>query len=109
MEIPTQAEIEDKPRGEDLNTWLDLWRAEQGPAKPAALKLIIPIDLTGSDQGPEQGHKRGTSAVSFPVACPNAPLFHRCRNISNSLTSLSFGSSYYTLLFYRTSTVLGNP
>jgi SAM-dependent methyltransferase len=49
MEIPTQAEIEDKLRGEDLNTWLDLWRAEQGPAKPAALKLIaaaipFPID-----------------------------------------------------------------
>jgi SAM-dependent methyltransferase len=49
MEIPTQAEIEAKLRGEDLNTWLDLWRAEQGPAKPAALKLIaatipFPID-----------------------------------------------------------------
>jgi SAM-dependent methyltransferase len=49
MEIPTQAEIEDKLRGEDLDTWLDLWRAEQGPAKPAALKLIaaaipFPID-----------------------------------------------------------------
>jgi SAM-dependent methyltransferase len=40
MRIPTQAEIEDKLRGEDLDTWLDLWRAEQGPAKPAALKLI---------------------------------------------------------------------
>jgi SAM-dependent methyltransferase len=49
MKIPTQAEIEDKLRGEDLNTWLDLWRAEQGPAKPAALMLItaaipFPID-----------------------------------------------------------------
>lgn len=49
MKIPTQAEIEDKLRGEDLNTWLDLWRTEQGPAKPAALKLIaaaipFPID-----------------------------------------------------------------
>ena len=40
MEIPTQAEIQNKIRGEDLNTWLDLWRAGQGPAKPAALKLI---------------------------------------------------------------------
>ena len=40
MAIPTQAEIEDKLRGEDLEAWLDLWRAEQGPAKPAALKLI---------------------------------------------------------------------
>ena len=49
MGIPTQAEIEDKLRGEDLNTWLDLWRAEQGPAKPGALKIIataipFPID-----------------------------------------------------------------
>ncbi len=49
MATPTQAEIADKLRGEDLNTWLDLWRAEQGPAKPAALKLIaaaipFPID-----------------------------------------------------------------
>ena len=49
MEIPPQAEIEDKLRGEDLNPWLDLWRTEQGPAKPAALKLIaaaipFPID-----------------------------------------------------------------
>jgi SAM-dependent methyltransferase len=48
MEIPTLAEIEDKLRGEELNTWLDLWRAEQGPAKPAALKLI-------------------TAAVPFPI------------------------------------------
>ena len=49
MKIPTQAEIADKLRGEDLNTWLDLWRAEQGPAKPGALKLIaaaipFPVD-----------------------------------------------------------------
>src|SRR5262249_12992267 len=34
MKIPTQAEIENKLRGEDLNEWLDLWRTEQGPAKP---------------------------------------------------------------------------
>jgi hypothetical protein len=40
MEGPTQAEIEDKLRGEDLKIWLELWRAEQGPAKPGALKLI---------------------------------------------------------------------
>jgi len=49
MKSPSQAEIGDKLRGEDLNTWLDLWHAEQGPAKPAALKLIaaaipFPID-----------------------------------------------------------------
>jgi hypothetical protein len=43
MEIPAQAEIEDKLRSEDLNTWLDLWRAEQGPAKPGALKLIAAV------------------------------------------------------------------
>lgn len=40
MAIPTQAEIKDKLRDEVLNTWLDLWHAEQGPAKPGALKLI---------------------------------------------------------------------
>ncbi len=49
MNIPTRAEIEEKLRGEDLNTWLDLWRAEQGHAKPGALKLIaaaipFPVD-----------------------------------------------------------------
>jgi SAM-dependent methyltransferase len=49
MKIPTQAEIENKLRGEDLNTWLDLWRAEQGSAKSGALKLIaaaipFPVD-----------------------------------------------------------------
>jgi SAM-dependent methyltransferase len=43
MEIPTQAEIEDKLRGEDLNMWLELWRKEQGPAKPEALKLIASV------------------------------------------------------------------
>ena len=50
MAIPTQAEIEDKLRGEDLNTWLDLWRAEQGPAKPAALKLITAAIPFPADQ-----------------------------------------------------------
>src|SRR5215813_1804488 len=40
MDIPTRPEIEDKLRGEDLDSWLDLWRAEQGLAKPAALELI---------------------------------------------------------------------
>jgi SAM-dependent methyltransferase len=50
MEIPTQAEIEDKLCGEDLNAWLDLWRAEQGPAKPAALKLIAAAIPFPADQ-----------------------------------------------------------
>jgi hypothetical protein len=27
-------------RGEDLNGWLELWHAEQGPASPSALKHI---------------------------------------------------------------------
>ncbi len=51
MQIPTQAEIEQKLRGEDLNAWLDMWHAEQGPAKPAALQLIaaaIPFQLDES-------------------------------------------------------------
>jgi trans-aconitate methyltransferase len=43
MAIPTEAEIEGKLRGEDLNAWLNLWRAEQGPAKPGALKLIAEV------------------------------------------------------------------
>ena len=51
MQIPTQPEIEEKLRGEDLNTWLDLWRTEQGPAKPAALKLIAAAIPFAIDQG----------------------------------------------------------
>jgi SAM-dependent methyltransferase len=51
MKIPTQAEIEDRLRCEDLNTWLDLWHAEQGPAKPAALKLIAAAIPFPIDQG----------------------------------------------------------
>ena len=43
MTIPTLAEIEDKLRGEDLDRWLELWRTEQGPAKPGALKLIAAV------------------------------------------------------------------
>lgn len=43
MAFPTQAEIEEKLRGEDLGTWLELWRTEQGPAKPGALKLIAAV------------------------------------------------------------------
>jgi SAM-dependent methyltransferase len=51
MKIPTQDEIENKLRGEDLNTWLDLWHTEQGPAKPAALKLIAAAIPFPIDQG----------------------------------------------------------
>ena len=50
MGIPTQAEIEAKLRGEDLNQWLELWRTEQGPAKPAALKLIAAAIPFPTDQ-----------------------------------------------------------
>jgi SAM-dependent methyltransferase len=40
MAIPSLAQIDDKLRSEDLDAWLHLWHTEQGPAKPAALKLI---------------------------------------------------------------------
>lgn len=36
----TLADIEGKLRGEDLETWLKLWHAEQGPAKPGSLQLM---------------------------------------------------------------------
>ena len=50
MDIPTQAEIEDKLHGEDLNIWLNLWRTEQGPAKPGALQLIAAAIPFSTDQ-----------------------------------------------------------
>jgi trans-aconitate methyltransferase len=50
MESPTQAEIENRLRGEDLDSWLDMWHAEQGPAKPAALKLIAAAIPSPTDQ-----------------------------------------------------------
>jgi len=40
MKIPALIEIENRLRDEDPDQWLDLWRAEQGPAKPGALRLI---------------------------------------------------------------------
>ncbi|MGB6483003.1 MAG: class I SAM-dependent methyltransferase [Candidatus Acidiferrales bacterium] len=40
MAILTQAEIARKLRGEDLDKWLELWRAEQGPAKRGSLELM---------------------------------------------------------------------
>ena len=49
--IPTQAEIEEKLRGEDLDVWLELWRAEQGLAKPGALKLIADVIPFPIDEG----------------------------------------------------------
>jgi len=75
MKIPTQAEIEDKLRGEDLNTWLDLWRAEQGPAKPGALQLIaaaipFPVDrsLRILDVGCGTGDAGRVIHSRFPAA-----------------------------------------
>lgn len=43
MGMPTQAEIAEKLRGEDLDKWLELWRAEQGPAEPSSLELMAAI------------------------------------------------------------------
>ena len=40
MAIPTQAQIAEKLRGEDLDRWLELWRTEQGPAKRSSLELM---------------------------------------------------------------------
>ena len=36
----TQTQIAERLRGEDLDEWLELWRTEQGPAKPACLALM---------------------------------------------------------------------
>src|SRR6516225_7811968 len=75
MKVPTQAAIEDKLRGEDLDAWLDLWRAEQGPAKPAALALMtsaipFPIDqcLRVLDVGCGPGDAGRAIASRFPHA-----------------------------------------
>ena len=43
MAIPTRSEIANKLRGEDLDEWLRLWRAEQGPAKPASIELMAAV------------------------------------------------------------------
>lgn len=40
MAVLTQTEIAEKLQGEDLDQWLELWHAEQGPAKPGSLKLM---------------------------------------------------------------------
>ena len=83
MEIPTQAEIEDKLRGEDLNTWLDLWRAEQGPAKPAALKLItavIPFPIDQSLRVLDVGCGPGDAGRSIHSRFPGAQIDFVDRN-----------------------------
>lgn len=51
MAMPTLAEIDEKLRRENLDAWLDLWHAEQGPAKPAALQLIAAAIPFPTDRG----------------------------------------------------------
>lgn len=75
MAIPTQAEIAAKLRGDDLDEWFNLWRREQGPAKPNALKLIaaaipFPIDqsLRVLDVGCGTGDAGRTIHSQFPHA-----------------------------------------
>jgi SAM-dependent methyltransferase len=75
MEIPTLAEIDNKLCGEDLNTWLDLWRTEQGPAKPAALKLIaaaIPFPIDQSLQVLDVGCGSGDAGRAIHSRFPHA-------------------------------------
>jgi len=83
MAIPTQAEIEDKLRGEDLNTWLDLWRAEQGPAKPAALKLIaaaVPFRIDRSLRVLDVGCGTGDAGRAIHSRFPHARIDFVDRN-----------------------------
>lgn len=84
MEIPTQAEIDDKLRGEDLNTWLDLWRAEQGPSKPAALKLItaaIPFPIDQSLRVLDVGCGPGDAGRVIHSRFPHARIDFVDRNV----------------------------
>jgi trans-aconitate methyltransferase len=77
MAIPTQAEIEDKLRDEDLDTWLDLWRAEQGPAKPGALKLIasaIPFPIDQSLRVLDLGCGTGDAGRAIHSRFPHAQI-----------------------------------
>jgi SAM-dependent methyltransferase len=83
MAIPTQAEIEDKLRGEDLNTWLDLWRAEQGPAKPGALKLmaaVIPFPIDRSLRVLDVGCGTGDAGRAIHSRFPRARIDSVDRN-----------------------------
>jgi SAM-dependent methyltransferase len=83
MAIPTQAEIEDKLRGEDLGTWLELWHAEQGPAKPGALKLIaavIPFPTDQSLRVLDVGCGPGDAGRAIHSRFPNARIDSLDRN-----------------------------
>jgi trans-aconitate methyltransferase len=89
MEIPTLAEIEDKLRGEDLNAWLDLWRAEQGSAKPASLKLIaaaIPFPVDQRLQVLDLGCGPGDAGRAIHSRFPHAQIdFVDCNEFFVSL------------------------
>jgi SAM-dependent methyltransferase len=75
MEIPSRAEIDDKLRGEDLDSWLELWRKEQGPAKPGALQLIaaaIPFPIGRSARVMDVGCGPGDAGRAIHTRFPNA-------------------------------------
>jgi SAM-dependent methyltransferase len=83
MGIPTQAEIERKLHGEDLNVWLDLWCAEQGPAKPGALKLMasaIPFPIDQSLRVLDVGCGPGDAGRRIHSRFPNARIDFVDRN-----------------------------
>jgi len=84
MKNLTQAEIEEKLRGEDLDAWLDLWRAEQGPAKPAALKLItaaIPFSLDRHLRVLDAGCGPGDAGRAIGSRFPHAEIDFVDRNV----------------------------
>jgi SAM-dependent methyltransferase len=83
MKIPTEAEIAGKLRGEDLNTWLDLWAAEQGPAKPGALKLLcaaIPFPIDQSLRVLDVGCGPGDAGRAIHSRFPHARIDFVDRN-----------------------------
>ncbi len=83
MPIPTQSEIEEKLRGEDLDTWLDLWHAEQGPAKPGALKLIaaaVPFPIEQSLRVLDVGCGPGDAGRAIHSRFPHARIDSVDRN-----------------------------
>jgi SAM-dependent methyltransferase len=83
MASPSQAEIEDKLRGEDLDSWVELWRAEQGPAKPGALKLmaaVIPFPVDQSLRVLDVGCGPGDAGRTIHSRFPNARIDSVDRN-----------------------------
>ncbi len=77
MPIPTQAEIEAMLRGDDLDSWLEMWRTEQGPAKPAALRLLaaaIPFPRDRSLRVLDAGCGPGDAGRTVHARYPEATL-----------------------------------